>query len=375
MRMGWKKRPRGGWEIEGLDEQIILFTALVLLLLLSGYFLFEKAQRARFDAERSNAVDLIMAEASLISVPAPNECIQDPPLHMSPDFILKLSLDHEACLAYARMLKAPACLDADKIVPVHFNLMFLPKKPSTFYPIMMNKVRAVLYALFATQQRIKMSVIIWTNDPLRLATFLGGLDQEDGGKLGSLVHIKMWNATEYVVDTPFAHGLTRQNLHLNDPKNWRGGDLMRLIVLYKFGGFYIDLDIVMLQDLAPLMTRDFVEQWSCFADQMNGAIMYAKTPKSPLLKALVRTYTPSAGKLMPRSDTSLPLFQTLLFRSKIVLVNLHGVEIFSLLFLSIKRNCDSKQFQTVFSIHSGHSTTNAPWQRAYMRALLLRICF
>lgn len=55
-------------------------------------------------------------------------------------------------------------------------------------------------------------------------------------------------------------------------------DFFRILMLYKYGGFYIDFDVILLRDLSPLLMYDFVYQWGCSpnSDWMNGAIMHLR---------------------------------------------------------------------------------------------------
>jgi hypothetical protein len=58
------------------------------------------------------------------------------------------------------------------------------------------------------------------------------------------------------------------------------GDLFRLLILHKYGGFYIDMDVLVLRDMSPLNHIEFLYQWGTSGAnpsepyiRMNGAIM------------------------------------------------------------------------------------------------------
>ena len=54
-------------------------------------------------------------------------------------------------------------------------------------------------------------------------------------------------------------------------------DFFRILMLHKYGGFYIDFDILILRDLSPLLKFDFLYQWGAYPNNMiNGAIMHLK---------------------------------------------------------------------------------------------------
>jgi mannosyltransferase OCH1-like enzyme len=97
-------------------------------------------------------------------------------------------------------------------------------------------------------------------------------------KFPDRVFFKKWNPAEQAKDTPVEQ-MSSQNLNRNDYKNWKGGDLLRIVVLYKYGGLYFDLDSLLLRDLTPLFNQDFVYQWPCIEqDATNGAFMFSQRP-------------------------------------------------------------------------------------------------
>jgi hypothetical protein len=52
-------------------------------------------------------------------------------------------------------------------------------------------------------------------------------------------------------------------------------DFFRLLMLNKYGGFYIDFDVILLRDLSPLLKYNFLYQWGCYPNNMiNGAVMH-----------------------------------------------------------------------------------------------------
>lgn len=53
-------------------------------------------------------------------------------------------------------------------------------------------------------------------------------------------------------------------LSIKDKKAWVDGDLVRLLVLWAYGGVWVDMDSLMTRDLAPLLDQEFVTQWDCY---------------------------------------------------------------------------------------------------------------
>lgn len=67
---------------------------------------------------------------------------------------------------------------------------------------------------------------------------------------------------------------------LGDELCYLESDLFRLLILHKYGGFYIDMDVLVLRDMSPLNHLEFLYQWGTSGAnptepdvRMNNAIM------------------------------------------------------------------------------------------------------
>jgi hypothetical protein len=90
---------------------------------------------------------------------------------------------------------------------------------------------------------------------------------------------KKWDLYEEIKGTvlencEFLHD--KNNIH--DNVCYLEGDLFRLLILHKYGGFYIDMDVLVLRNFLPLNDFEFLYQWgtSGFRGEefrMNGAVM------------------------------------------------------------------------------------------------------
>jgi len=71
-----------------------------------------------------------------------------------------------------------------------------------------------------------------------------------------------------VVDIPMLAAGTpldgSDRLKMNDKKAWLDGDLLRLLLLWNYGGVWIDMDSLLTRDLEPLLEHEFVTQWDCY---------------------------------------------------------------------------------------------------------------
>ena len=84
-------------------------------------------------------------------------------------------------------------------------------------------------------------------------------------------------------------------------------DFFRLLMLNKYGGFYIDFDVLLLRDLSPLLDYEFFYKWGDDTNNLiNGAIM--KLQKDIYINNLLtdeilnKTATPGNGSLTWASD-------------------------------------------------------------------------
>jgi hypothetical protein len=52
-------------------------------------------------------------------------------------------------------------------------------------------------------------------------------------------------------------------LKKKDPRAWVDGDLIRLLLLWNYGGLWVDMDFLLTRSLEPLLEHEFVTQWDC----------------------------------------------------------------------------------------------------------------
>jgi SAM-dependent methyltransferase len=125
-----------------------------------------------------------------------------------------------------------------------------------------RKPLLALKAAIISQNLQNMQIVLWSNVDLTQNELIAPL----------LRHIRfcIYDPIKEAVGTPLEGSrlVTR-----DDDNNWLGGDLFRLLILYKYGGVYVDCDMVLLRDLAPLLEQEFMYQWGTETDKINGAIM------------------------------------------------------------------------------------------------------
>lgn len=76
------------------------------------------------------------------------------------------------------------------------------------------------------------------------------------------VNHRIWNPLDELRETPLEdHASYFRSIILDDDLCWLGGDMFRILCLYKYGGFYVDMDALILRDMSPLHGLHFVYQW------------------------------------------------------------------------------------------------------------------
>jgi mannosyltransferase OCH1-like enzyme len=76
-------------------------------------------------------------------------------------------------------------------------------------------------------------------------------------------------------------------------------DEMRLVILYKHGGFYFDMDVVFLNDMSGLAEKEFAYEWERMPYANNAILhMHQHSPKArTLIQKIVNTNDPYAPRL------------------------------------------------------------------------------
>lgn len=115
----------------------------------------------------------------------------------------------------------------------------------------------MLKSFFATQNVHTSRLILWSN-----------------GDLSGNEVIQKWLrrypdafTTKEVNYEVLARGTVLEGSELvsiKDKKAWVDGDLVRLLVMWAYGGVWVDMDSLMTRDLAPLLDQEFVTQWDCY---------------------------------------------------------------------------------------------------------------
>ncbi|KAG2109916.1 glycosyltransferase family 32 protein [Suillus discolor] len=139
----------------------------------------------------------------------------------------------------------------------------------------------MLKSFFATQDLPRSRLILWSNGDLSLNPIVQ-----------KYLELFPDSFALQVVDIPeLAKGTAMENHHflnLEDKKAWVDGDLVRLLVIWTYGGAWIDMDMLLTRDLSPLLEHEFVTQWDCYDkiyQAFNGALMHFRKHSPYLCEA------------------------------------------------------------------------------------------
>jgi hypothetical protein len=99
------------------------------------------------------------------------------------------------------------------------------------------------------------------------------------------VHFKVWDVQRESAGTALA---ARPDIAqaAHDSRYWLDTDLLRILALGKYGGVYVDMDVLLLRNLGPLLGDEWVYQWGLHCTDANGAVMRLHA-KSKLFERLL----------------------------------------------------------------------------------------
>ncbi|KAK7041764.1 hypothetical protein VNI00_009053 [Paramarasmius palmivorus] len=140
----------------------------------------------------------------------------------------------------------------------------------------------MLKSFFATQHLPTSHLTLWSNGDLSSNHIL----QKYLSKFPESFSLRIVDTAALARGTPL-EGSTYANGGLVDKKAWVDGDLLRLLLLWNFGGVWVDMDTLITRDMNPLTQdgQEWVTQWDCYDkpySPLNGALMHF-TQHSPYL--------------------------------------------------------------------------------------------
>jgi hypothetical protein len=132
-----------------------------------------------------------------------------------------------------------------------------------------RKHAAVLKSIIINHDK-NTEINLWCNVDLS--------DNEYFKKISKFVNLRLWDLNKEV-ENSIVKGRIDASF-IKDHSCSLEGDLARLLILHNYGGFYLDMDVIVLRNMSPLNNMQFLYQWgtSGFNQHepnitMNGAIM------------------------------------------------------------------------------------------------------
>lgn len=139
----------------------------------------------------------------------------------------------------------------------------------------------VLKSYLATQNLSKTKLIVWSDYDIS--------DHPDIQKYKHLdcLEFRVYDPYEEAKGTP-VDGV--KQLAANDAKYYLKSDLLRILAGYKYGGVWIDMDIIFLRDFKPILDQEYMYQWGGeinFSTQGACATVLSLFKESDLAKELL----------------------------------------------------------------------------------------
>ncbi|ORX34120.1 hypothetical protein BD324DRAFT_583712 [Kockovaella imperatae] len=146
---------------------------------------------------------------------------------------------------------------------------------------------ATLLAFLATQPLTHSKLILWTNgvDVVANNSFVKPFLE----KWGRYIEVRAVDMGVLTRGTELEGILSgNDGGGLFDQRAWVDGDAVRLLVLWHYGGIWMDMDQILTRDLHPLTDQEFVTQWDCYDKPyfaLNGALMHFRQHSPYLCEA------------------------------------------------------------------------------------------
>ncbi|KAL7410799.1 hypothetical protein BDY24DRAFT_398505 [Mrakia frigida] len=195
------------------------------------------------------------------------------PSHISLSSTISLTHQHD-CFAYSSTLQPSPLVP---LVKTYYHTYWR----ADLLPFQERQAWTVK-SFLATQSKDHSVLIIWSNGDLEalspivrdlLLTYPGRFEvrRVNVGELARGTALEgRWELLLGPGGLPGGVGRT-------DKRAWIDGDLVRLLVLWNFGGIWTDMDIIFVRDLHVLMEDEWVTQWDCYDkpyQSLNGALLH-----------------------------------------------------------------------------------------------------
>jgi len=142
-----------------------------------------------------------------------------------------------------------------------------------------RKLRLGVLSFLATQDAAKVKLHIWTDDAKSTREMLGPIAHHP--EFMDAINITTFDPKVEFEKVPptYARETLIERYKKGTMPNLRS-DLYRSVILYNYGGLWMDADTVLMQDVAPLLGEDWAHLVKGKEGAIEGALLSASHPKS-----------------------------------------------------------------------------------------------
>jgi len=137
----------------------------------------------------------------------------------------------------------------------------------------------MLKSFFATQNTHTSLLVLWSNGDLSPNPIL----QRYLRRFRHAFELRVANIKDLATGTALEGSAL---LNVNDRRAWIDGDLVRLLVVWRHGGVWVDMDSLLTRNLEPLLEHEFVTQWDCYGEH---ALLRWSNPDVPQVQQINHT--------------------------------------------------------------------------------------
>ena len=137
---------------------------------------------------------------------------------------------------------------------IDYNQFKYPATITNFHvysEIKTDKELECIKSFFRTQNLEHTKLILWSDYDVS--------NQENLKDFKDKIDFRIYNPIEESKGTVIEGHVER--LLAKDNRYYLQSDLLRLLALHKYGGIWIDMDIILLRDFKPILDQEFLYQW------------------------------------------------------------------------------------------------------------------
>lgn len=117
-------------------------------------------------------------------------------------------------------------------------------------------------SILKTQDPSSSRIIMWSNGDLLAKQASRDILESRLLANADRIELRVIDFAALSMGTPMQNSPMLQKV--NDPRAWVDGDLARVLVLWQYGGLWVDMDHIVLRDMRPLFEHEWVTQWDCY---------------------------------------------------------------------------------------------------------------